>query len=108
MDIKAKFLAIPPINLSSNITDALSGGQAAASVMVISTIQDAGQKLAVKDAFVWSMRNMFIFSTCVAALAVVASLFIKKSFLSKVHVETKTGLKEKAEVAVVSEQGAIV
>jgi hypothetical protein len=97
MDGRANLLGLPPVKLPSNITDALSHGQAAANVMIISTITDASQKLAVKEAFVWSIRNMFIFSTCVAALAVVASAFIKKSVLSKVHVETKTGLKESQE-----------
>lgn len=108
MNSKAKSLSLPPINLPSNITDMLSGGQAAANVMVIGTITDDAQKQAVKEAFVWSMRNMFIFSTCVAACAVVASVFIKKSVLSKIHVETKTGLKEVDEAAVKGEEGLTV
>lgn len=95
MDLKAASLALPPVSLPGNITDALSGGHAAANVMIISSITDAGQKLAVKEAFVWSMRNMWIFTTSAAAVAVVTSVFIKKSVLSKFHVETKTGLKEK-------------
>jgi len=93
MDLKATHLSMPPVNLSSNMTHSLSGGHAAANVMIISSIGDINQKLAVKEAFVWSLRNMWIFSTSIAACAVIASIFIKKSVLSMVHVETKTGLK---------------
>lgn len=110
VDIKAKLLALPPISLSPNITNALSGGQAAANVMVIGTITDPVQKQAVKDAFVWGIRNMYIFTTCIAACAIVATLFVKKSHLSRVHVETKTGIKEKEkeEVLIGGENGVIV
>lgn len=111
MNLKAKSLSLPPVNLAPNITGLFSGGQAAANVVVIGKITDAAQKQAVKDAFVWSMRNMFIFSTCGAACAVVASAFVKKSVLSKVHVETKTGIKENeenAETAATRHQGLVV
>lgn len=93
MDLKVKSLSQPPISLPSNITAKLSGGAAAANVMLIGTIQDPVQKLAVKVAFAESMRNMWIFYTCLAGLAAVSSLFIKKLHLSKEHVETKTGIK---------------
>lgn len=95
MDLKAGSLSLPPINLAANVTQALTGGQAAANVMIIGEISDAAQRLAVKEAFVWSLRNMWIFTTCTGAMAVFASLLIRKSVLSVVHVETKTGLREK-------------
>ena len=78
-----------------------SGGDAAANVGFISTIKDAGQKLAVRQAFAWSMRNMWIFYACVGGIAVVASCFIQKEALSReVHVETKTGIAEMREKGV--------
>jgi len=94
MDMQVALLAQPPVNLPSNITDALSGGKAAANVLIVATIEDQVQRLAVREAFAWSMRNMWITFTCIAVLGVVASLFIKREVLSKVHVETKTGIKE--------------
>jgi hypothetical protein len=100
MDTRVAKLSLPPINLSPNITDALTGGHAAANVMIIKDIHDAAQKLAVKEAFAWSMRNMWIFTTCIAAVAIVASAFIRKAVLSTHHVETKTGLKEKDKAVV--------
>ncbi|KAH7396024.1 major facilitator superfamily domain-containing protein [Cadophora sp. MPI-SDFR-AT-0126] len=102
MDPKAESLSLPPINLPKNVIDALAGGHAAANVMIIGRIRDIRQRIAVKEAFVWSLRNMWIFTTCVAAIAVVASCFVRKNVLSKEHVETKTGLKEKAKVVVIN------
>ena len=80
--------------------DALVRGHAAANVMIIKKIADEGQRMAVKEAFVWALRNMWIFTTTVAACAVVASAFVRKSHLSREHVETKTGLKEKGKAVV--------
>jgi hypothetical protein len=96
MDLKAAQLSKPPVSLGKNVTDALAGGNAAANVMIIGRIAEEGQRMAVKEAFVWALRNMWIFTTCVAAVAVLASVFVRKSVLSREHVETKTGLKEKA------------
>ena len=93
MDNQIKSLSMPPINLPPNITEQLSGGAAAANVMLVGKIQDPIQKLAVKVAFASSLRNMWIFCTCLAALTALSALFIKKLHLSKEHVETKTGIK---------------
>jgi MFS family permease len=99
MDLQILSLASPPINLPSNITNALAGGAAAANVMVVSTIVDPLQKIAVKEAFAWSLRNMWILYTCIAALGVLASAFIQRQVLSKEHVETRTGIrKEEGEI----------
>ncbi|KAL8847572.1 MAG: hypothetical protein Q9221_007392 [Calogaya cf. arnoldii] len=81
--------------LSTDIVHKFAGDDAAANVMIISTIADAAQKLAVKEAFAWSLRNMWILYTCVAFLGIVASAFIERRELSKEHVETKTGLIKK-------------
>jgi MFS family permease len=94
MDIRVKSLAMPPINLPSNITDALSGGNAAANVMLVDAVQNQDQKAALREAYAWSLRNVWILYTGIAALAVFTSLFIKKHHLKKEHVETKTGLKK--------------
>jgi hypothetical protein len=100
MDLKAAQLGRPPVSLGNNVTDGLAGGHAAANVMIIGMIESEVQRMAVKEAFVWSLRNMWIFTTAIATIAVVASAFIRKSVLSREHVETKTGLKEKAKEVV--------
>jgi hypothetical protein len=98
MDIRVPSLSTPPISLPSNITDLLVGGDAAANVFLVSVIQDPAQRAAVREAYAWSMRNMWILYTGISALAVVASLFIKKHHLRKDHVETKTGIKKASPV----------
>jgi hypothetical protein len=79
----------------------ISGGEAAANVLMIGTIQDTHQRLAVKEAFAWSLRNMWIFYACVAAGAIVTSFFIVRQALSEEHVETKTGIAEMKDKSVV-------
>ncbi|KAI0010170.1 MFS drug transporter [Xylariaceae sp. FL0662B] len=78
--------------LSESVLEALSGDQAAANVEIVKSIQDAAQRQAVQDAFAWSLRNMFIMYTCVAAIAMMAGAFIKQQHLSTEHTETKTGI----------------
>jgi len=84
--------------LPRNITDQFSGGAAAANVMVISTLQNPAQKLVVKEAFAWSLRNMWILFTSAAVCGIVATAFITKQVLGREHTETKTGLKKEKEV----------
>ncbi|KAL8953212.1 MAG: hypothetical protein Q9222_000911 [Ikaeria aurantiellina] len=79
-------------NVSQDIVQHFSGAEAAANVLIISTIADEGQKAVVKEAFAWSLRNMWILYTVVGGVGVVASGFIGKKELSKEHVETRTGL----------------
>ncbi|KAI1761599.1 MFS general substrate transporter [Hypoxylon sp. FL1150] len=83
--------------LSQSELAALSGYQAAANLDITKTIDDAAQRRAVQDAFAWSIRNMFIMYTGIAAIGVVASVFIKQRHMSKEHVETKTGLENMKE-----------
>lgn len=78
--------------IPSSITDLFTGGQAVANVMVVSTISDPLQQMVVKEAFVWSLRNMWIMYTVLSGLACVAAIFIGKSKLGTEHTETKTGL----------------
>jgi len=98
MDVRASALGSPPLNVPANITDLLTGGRAGAHVMIVQQIGDPVQRQAVKDAFVWSMRNMWIFATGIAVLATAATVFVRKEVLSNVHTETITGLKEKTEI----------
>ncbi|KAM0806633.1 putative MFS multidrug transporter-like protein [Seiridium cardinale] len=78
--------------LSESVLEALSGSQAAANVGITQTIQDPSQRQAVLEAFAWSLRNMFILYTALAATTVVASVFIKHTKLNEEHKETKTGI----------------
>ncbi|KAI6088752.1 MFS general substrate transporter [Hypoxylon rubiginosum] len=95
MTARAPVLAASGLNQSE--LDALSGYQAAANLEITKTIDDATQRRAVQDAFAWSIRNMFIMYTGIAAIGVVASVFIKQRHMSKEHVETKTGLENMKE-----------
>lgn len=80
------------VGLPANITAMLSGDNAMANVMVIGTIRNTVQKLAVKQAFADSLRNLWIICACTSACALAASAFISKKELSKEHNEIKTGL----------------
>lgn len=82
--------------LSAELIKSFSGAEAGANVMVIGTIKDPGQKLAVKEAFAWSLRNTWVFYTCIALLGLVATGFVGKRELSREHVETKTGIESSA------------
>ena len=82
----------------AEVVHQFSAGDAAANVNVISTIPDATQRFAIKEAFAWSLRNLWIFYTCVAFVGLVATAFVGKRKLSRDHVETRTGLqKEEAQ-----------
>ena len=81
-------------NLPQDVLIKLSGSNAAANVGIVSAVPDPAQKLAIKQAFSWSIRNMWIFYALVGAIGVIASIFIKRAKLSGEHVETKTGLRD--------------
>ena len=85
--------------LGEAVLEALSGDKAAANVEIVKSIQDAAQRQVVKNSFAWSLRNMFIMYTCVAAIGMVASAFIKQRHLSTEHTETKTGIQHLTERA---------
>ncbi|KAF3764329.1 hypothetical protein M406DRAFT_41912 [Cryphonectria parasitica EP155] len=95
MTSRASFLAAS--GLDDADLKALSGKDAAANVGITRTIQDAGQRLAVEESFAWSVRNMFIMYTCIAAVGMVASIFVKQRHMSKEHTETKTGIENMTE-----------
>ncbi|KAL2047544.1 hypothetical protein ABVK25_011402 [Lepraria finkii] len=91
MDIQGSNLrsaGLPP-----DIIGKLSGARAAANVGdIVSELSDPMQKLMVREAFAWSLRNLWILSTCMIFCGLLFSLFIKKKTLSREHMETKTGL----------------
>ena len=79
--------------LPRDILEGLSGASAAANVgVIISKLPDPAQKLLVREAFAFSLRNLWILCTCMIFCGLLFSLFIKKKTLSREHVETKTGL----------------
>ncbi|CAI7589865.1 unnamed protein product [Penicillium viridicatum] len=78
--------------MSTSMAAQMSGDSAAASIESIKFITDPQQLLAVREAFAWSLRNMWILYTCMSAVGVFFSAFILKTKLNKEHVETKTGL----------------
>jgi EmrB/QacA subfamily drug resistance transporter len=83
--------------IPANITELLSGKNAAANAMIARTLSDPIQKRVVVDAFSVSLRNLWIMYTAFSFCGIIASLFIAKAVLSKEHSETITGLKEHKE-----------
>ena len=81
-------------HLPANVTQALSGSGAAANVMIIATLDTESQREVVKEAFAWSLRNMWIFIASIGVCGVIASAFIDMKVLGRHHVETVTGLKK--------------
>jgi MFS family permease len=78
--------------LGESIVEALSGSQAAANVDITQSIENPLHRQVVLEAFAWSMRNVFILYTSLAATTVIASVFIKHTNLKTEHTETKTGI----------------
>ncbi|KAF2135570.1 uncharacterized protein K452DRAFT_347552 [Aplosporella prunicola CBS 121167] len=91
MSHQSSFLAASGIPAST--LELLSGNEAAANVMITQTMTDPTLILAVKKAFAHGIRDMFIASTAFSGLGLVAGWFVKHAELSKVHIETVTGLK---------------
>jgi hypothetical protein len=81
--------------LSSDIINQFSGRNAEANVFLVSSLPDPAHQFAVKEAYSKSMGDMWIFYTCAAGMALLASGFVQKMTLSDQHVETVTGLIEK-------------
>jgi len=79
-----------PIDLVNKISEA----DAATNINLIATISDGTQKLAVKQAFAWSLRDIWILCTCMAACGIVAGALVTKKELTRKHTETRTGIKK--------------
>ena len=80
--------------LPTDLVMSLSGTDAATNIDLIPSIPNTIQKLAVQEAFAWSLRNFWIMCTCMAACGLLASWFITKKELAKEHTETQTGMKK--------------
>jgi hypothetical protein len=77
--------------LSADLVQKFSGKYAAANVMLIPTLENHAQQLAVKEAFAWSIRNTWILNAAMAFMGLLASFFIVKQQLKTEHTETLTG-----------------
>lgn len=80
--------------LPMDMVQQLSGPDAATKIGLISTISDPARKLAVQQAFAWSLRNLWITCTGIAAIGILITALIEKKELAKDHVETQTGIKK--------------
>ena len=98
--MKSRDPTLRGIGLSDDLIQQFTNGDAAANVMTIGSVTDPAQRFAVKRAFAWSLRNLWIMYTCIASLGLLASIFVQKRKLSKEHVETKTGIVVGGDVAI--------
>lgn len=69
----------------------LGGGGAGAGAAVVKALSEPGRHT-VRAAYVASLREMWIFFVCIAALGLFVSFFIARNTLTKTHEVTKTGL----------------
>jgi len=90
--MNARHPTLAAADLGASVLAALDGDHAAANVGITSTISNAMQRQVVRDAFAWSLRNMFILYFSVATVIVVASVFVKQQHMQLEHTETKTGI----------------
>ena len=91
--------------LPTELVKKLSGADAATNIDLIARISNKTQKLAVQQAFAWSLRNFWIMCTCMAACGLFASVLITKKELAKEHTETQTGIGKKSEIAPTKHDG---
>jgi hypothetical protein len=95
--IASRHSTLAASGLNTEVLDVLTGGKAAANLHVVASIKDTIQRDAVKDAFVWSLRNLFGMYTGIAGVALVASLGIRQGVMGREHTETRTGVGELSE-----------
>ncbi|KAH8804440.1 MFS transporter [Xylogone sp. PMI_703] len=91
--------------LPADLVKDLSGPDAAINIDLIGTISNQTQRLAVRQAFAWSLRNFWIMCACMAGCCLLVSGLVTKKELSREHTETQTGLREKENVAVAIPEG---
>jgi len=82
------------------------GGSAGANVGLVGTLEGM-QKEVVKQAFAKSLQTMWFLYAATAALGLLASCFISKQVLNTVHQETKVGIDNKKDRAVVQDGAAV-
>ncbi len=93
--------------LPAKLVQDLSGPDAATNINLIATIADPTQKLAVKQAFAWSLRNLWIMCAGMAALGLLAAGLVTQKELSREHTETQTGIKKEKETVAIVPEGQI-
>ena len=69
----------------------LGGGGAGAAAILVKGLPEPGRHT-VREAYVASLREMWIFYVCVGVVGLVVSFFITKTKLTRSHEVTKTGL----------------
>ena len=79
--------------LGPQIANELGGGSAGANTAVVASLPTAQRNVAT-DAYTESLRTMWIFYVCIAAVGLLISFTIGKQTLSKKHEVTRTGLDE--------------
>ncbi|KAI9805414.1 MAG: hypothetical protein M1825_000665 [Sarcosagium campestre] len=77
--------------LGPDVAGLLSGGSAGANVGVVNALP-ATQRDIARAAYATSLQKMWILYVAISAVGCVASAFVSKQTLSKVHQETETGL----------------
>ncbi|KAL4905576.1 hypothetical protein BDW74DRAFT_17936 [Aspergillus multicolor] len=80
--------------IDESIVMKLSGENAAANVDVVKGLSSEGQREVVRSVFSTSLRNMFIFYTVIAGVALLAGFSIRHKKMREGHVETRTGVEE--------------
>lgn len=80
--------------LSTNLTMALTGDNAAANVNLVREITNKRKQMVVREAFASSLRHIWIICACMVGVAVLCSSMVNSKVLSNVHVEMRTGLRD--------------
>ncbi|KAL4957820.1 major facilitator superfamily domain-containing protein [Aspergillus filifer] len=93
--ISLKKSTLVDAGVEGGMLERFTGPEAAANVLSVKQISDAVQRMAVESAFAWSIRNIWILYTALAGVGLLGSIFIQRRQMSREHVETKTGLKER-------------
>lgn len=81
------------MSLGESIANELGGGGAGASTGIVKTLP-AGEKAVAERAYTDSLKIVWLFFVCIAAIGVAVSLTISKQTLNKQHEVQKTGLAE--------------
>lgn len=76
---------------NQQIGSQLGGGGAGAAATVVKNLPEPGKQV-VRAIYVASLRDMWIFYVCLAAVGLAVSLLIQKKTLTKTHEVMKTGL----------------
>ncbi|RDW68865.1 MDR family MFS transporter [Aspergillus mulundensis] len=86
--------ALLAAGIDETIVRRLSGSNAAANVDVVKRLSSEAQRHVVVSVFSQSLRNMFIFYTAIAGVALLAGFSIRHREMREGHVETRTGVEE--------------